>query len=290
MKRILAIDLGGTNMRAATGHDATSLQGLCHEAAPQSLDAFTARVEALCREAAGAEALGIAVPGLVEGTTCRWVPNLPYLDGIDLGRLFVKMPVAVGNDAQIAMLAEAREGAAKGMSDAILLAIGTGIGSAVLTGGHIVAGARGGACSFGWASADLDDSGVERDGWLERTASGRALDRAARALDLADGNALVLAARAGNGPALEAVEQAARRLGVALAGAVGLLDPQAILVSGGIAQALDVVASPLLAALRRRLPPHLGSIDIRPAAFGARASLVGAALAGAIGSGWRRTG
>ena len=86
------------------------------------------------------------------------------------------MRIGIGNDAQIALLAEASAGAAKGMSDAILLSIGTGIGSAVLANGSIVAGSRGGACSFGWACADMDDPGEDRSGWLERVASGRALD------------------------------------------------------------------------------------------------------------------
>ncbi|TIV64492.1 MAG: ROK family protein, partial [Mesorhizobium sp.] len=72
------------------------------------------------------------------------------------------------------------------------------------------------------------------------------------------------------------------------AGTVGLLDPGVILVSGGLVDALDVVAPPLLAALRRQLPPHLRGIELQPGKFGARAGLVGAALAGQAGSGWRQ--
>src|SRR6185436_5576862 len=105
--------------------------------------------------------------------------------------LFPKLRVGIGNDAQIALLAEARAGAAKGMSDAILLSIGTGMGSAVLANGAIVAGAHGGACSFGWASADADDTGDERSGWLERVASGRALDAIAARYGLATGGELI---------------------------------------------------------------------------------------------------
>ena len=68
------------------------------------------------------------MPGLVEGTTCRWIPNLPYLDGLDMQALFPDLRVGIGNDAQIALLAEASAGAARGMSDAILLSIGIWIG------------------------------------------------------------------------------------------------------------------------------------------------------------------
>ncbi|MES0020324.1 ROK family protein [Mesorhizobium sp. M0036] len=289
MRRVLAIDLGGTNLRAAvsTG-DVGALEALGSEPAPATLDAFIARIDALCAEAGSAEALGIAVPGLVEGSVCRWIPNLPFLDGVDIQPLFPKLRVALGNDAQIALLAEAVEGSAKNMSDAILLAIGTGIGSAVLANGRIVAGAHGGACSFGWACADVKDHGEERSGWLERVASGRALDALAGQIGLADGRQLIAAAQAGELAALTLLELPARQLGTALAGAVALLDPQAVLISGGLAEALDVIRPPLLPALRRQLPPHLRGIDVKPGKFGPRAGLVGAALAGAVGQGWRQ--
>lgn len=288
MTRVLAIDLGGTNLRAAvhTG-DVGVLTPQVREPAPQNLDAFLARVRALA-VAGEAEALGLAVPGLVEGSVCRWIPNLPWLDGVDIAALFPDMRVAVGNDAQIALLAEAAQGAAKGVSDAILLAIGTGIGSAVLANGRIVAGAHGGACSFGWASADIKDHGEDRSGWLERVASGRALDALAAQIGLADSRQLIEAAKAGDLAAQTLLEVPARQLGTALAGAVGLLDPGVILVSGGLADALDVIAPPLLAALRRQLPPHLRGIELKPGKFGSRAGLVGAALAGRAGSGWRQ--
>src|SRR5262245_53429322 len=180
MTRVLAIDLGGTNLRAAlfTG-EVSALRVMAQDPAPVSRGEFVQRLRALKDEAGGIDAIGIAVPGLVEGTTCRWIPNLPYLDGLDLQGAFPGASIGLGNDAQIAMLAEASLGAAHGMSDAILLSIGTGIGSAVLANRAIVAGAHGGACSFGWASADADDPGDERNGWLERVASGRALDRIA---------------------------------------------------------------------------------------------------------------
>jgi predicted NBD/HSP70 family sugar kinase len=288
MTAVLAIDLGGTNLRAAVyAGDPSALRLLTHETAPIDRTAFADRLAALRTQAGDIEAIGFAVPGLVEATTCRWIPNLPYLDGLDMQTLLPGMRIGIGNDAQIALLAEASAGAAKGMSDAILLSIGTGIGSAVLANGSIVAGSRGGACSFGWACADIDDVGGDRSGWLERVASGRALDRIALKLGLASGAALIASARVGNPAARTALQKPAGQLGVSLAGAVALLDPQAIVVSGGIADALDVLGPAILAAMRRQLPGHLRAIEIRPGAFGPRAALVGAALAGAAGTEWR---
>jgi glucokinase len=289
MTGVLAVDLGGTNLRAAVySGDVSSLRVLAREAVPADLAAFMDRLAALIGEAGEIDAIGFAVPGLVEATACSWIPNLPYLDGVDMQARFPAFRIGIGNDAQVALLAEARAGTARGMSDAILLSIGTGIGSAVLANGTIVAGSRGGACSFGWACADSNDTGEDRSGWLERVASGRALDLLARRLGKTTGAELIAAARDGDGRAQAALEEPADRLGMALASAVALLDPETIVVSGGLADALDVLRPPILSAMRRRLPAHLREIDIRPAAFGPRAALVGAALAGTAGAEWRR--
>jgi glucokinase len=218
---------------------------------------------------------------------CAWVPNLPYLDGLDLAEQFPHLALALGNDAQFALVAEAGGGAARGLRDVLLLAIGTGIGSAVLAGGRIVSGSAGGACSFGWAAADVGDAGDDRLGWLERHASGRALDEIAAGLGLADGMALVAAARSGDAAATAALDPPMRALGTALAGAVALLDPEAIILAGGVAASTDVIGPMILSALRRHLPKHLRGIDLRAGQFGARAGLVGAAFAGARGADWR---
>ena len=89
-------------------------------------------------------------------------------------------------------------------------------------------------------------------------------------LGQADGAALIAAARAGDQPARTALERPAGQLGLALAGAVALLDPEAIVVSGGIADALDMLGPSILAAMRRQLPAHLRDIGhqagrVRPA-------------------------
>lgn len=287
MTGVLGIDLGGTRFRAgiATAADPVGVTVITDEPAPPNLEAFTARIVELLA-AHGAARLGVGIPGLAEGTLCRWVPNLGYLDGHDLADLFPGTTVALGNDAHLALLAEATGGAARGMSDAILLAIGTGIGSAVLSGGRILGGHRGGACSFGWAVADLDDPGDARLGWLERTASGTALDAIARAERLANGPALIAAARRGDLSALRALAGPVRALGTTLAGAVALLDPQVVIFAGGVAAATELIGPMVRERLRAHLPPHLRSIDIRQGTFGPQAGLVGAIIAGRRGTIW----
>ena len=147
-------------------------------------------------------------------------------------------------------------------------------------------GAHGGAASFGWASADPADPGNGRDGWLERNASGRALDRLASQDGLDSGASLIERARAGDERARTLLGQPAAALGTALAGAVALLDPQKVLITGGVAAAFDMLEMPVLAALRRQLPPHLRGIIVSAGAFGAGASLAGAGIAAFKGEFW----
>ncbi|MDR3377013.1 MAG: ROK family protein [Ancalomicrobiaceae bacterium] len=282
MSRVLAIDIGGTNIRAGLADIARphEVEMVATGAAPSDLLDFRTCVNGLI-ETYRPDRIGIAIPGLANGTLCRWVPNLPYLDGTDVADLFPQQPMALGNDAQMALVAEATAGAAAGFSDAILIAIGTGIGSAVLSGGRVLRGSRGGATSFGWASADPTDRGDDRDGWLERHASGRALDRLACAAGLKDGTALIAAARTGDADSLARLGGPASALAACLAGAIALLDPAVVLITGGVASAFDVLAPLTLTALTRQLPPHLRSIRLAVGHFGPGAVIAGAAITAA---------
>jgi predicted NBD/HSP70 family sugar kinase len=293
MSRVLAIDLGGTSFRAAiaSADDDAAIQMIGRWPSPAGLEEFVRRLSELVRDVAPT-GVGVTVPGFVEGTVCRWVPNLPFLDGIDLAGLLAapSPPFVAANDAQLALLAEATHGAARKISDAILLAIGTGIGSAVLVDGRIVRGAHGGACSFGWASADLSDPGDARHGWLERHASGRALDAAATGIGVKDGEAVIAAARAGDSAGLAVIDRLGAAIGTALAGAIALVDPALILVAGGVSSAVDVLAPSIRAATERHLPAHLRSFRLEAGKFGAQAGLVGAAVAAVRGPEWWRVG
>ncbi len=288
MSTILAVDLGGTNCRIGVARsdapDAVELVG--QGPAPSSRDAFVALLRDRIAEY-GAQALGIGIPGLTENTRCRWVPNLPFLDGLELAEIVPGISIGLGNDAHLSLLAEARSGAAMGMDDAILLAIGTGIGSAVLADGAIIGGNLGAACSFGWACADSDALPDDSCGWLERRASGSALDRLARSAGWDDGTSLIARARNADPAALAALETPMHILGTTLVGAVALLAPRAVILAGGVVGAFDVLAPLIELRLMRLLPPHLRQVQLLAARHGPRAGLIGAAYAGALGPAWR---
>jgi glucokinase len=294
MNCVLSLDLGGTSLRAATADPdhPSQIIPLGKWPAPTNVDSFASLVDDLCARAtspADLRGVGIAVPGLAEGTTCRWVPNLAYLDGVDVAHLFraIECPVVVANDAQLALLAEVVAGRAQDLEDALLLSIGTGIGSAVLAAKRIIRGAHNHACSFGWACADLNDSGADRLGWLERTASGRAIDRVGADLEPPrDGAAVVAGARRGEPACVNAIDRVARTLAIVLAGAVSLLDPSMVLLTGGVSEAADLLVRRMRDSLSRHLPPRLRDVRVEAGAFGTNAGLVGAAIAAAKGSNW----
>jgi glucokinase len=292
---VVGVDLGGTRLRAgaAPSDPSTPVAGtivnLADRPAPATLGELGAALDAVLVAAApsgAVEGMAIAVPGLVAGSRCQWVPNLPYLDGVDLAQITAHV-AAAGNDAHFALLAEATEGAAFERSDALLLAIGTGIGSAVLSGGRIVRGSHDAAASFGWACADVDDVGDDRHGWLERHAAGPVLDAVGAAMSPpVDGRGLVAASVAGDSAATAAISRIGATLGTTLAGAVALLDPGLVIISGGLADAVDALAPSLNTALRGQLPQHLRDVEVVSGALGSSAGLVGAVVAARRGADW----
>lgn len=295
MSAVLGVDLGGSSIRGAWCGSEGELvaRELGSGPAPRSdaelVDAVAALADQADQASADITRIGLTVPGLVVGSVSRWVPNLPYLDGVDLASLLAPLghPVAVGQDAQLSMLAEAIAGAAQGVRDAVMIVIGTGIGSAVLAGGRILRGSGGAACCFGWYCADRADPGEDGAGWLERQVSGRALDRLARSHGLAtDGAGLLALAGSGDPAAAGLVDGAGQVLGVALAAAVSLLAPEVVLIGGGVAAGFDVIAPAVRSAMDRRLPPHLRGTRVRAAHFGTRAGLHGALAAARAGCRW----
>ena len=280
MSTALCIDVGGTKLRAGllgTGEQAPT-QLLGSWPVPQDISGFEALLSRLLKENP-VSCVGMGMPGIVSQSRCLWVPNIPYLDGVDIGAMLHGEQLSLGNDAHLALLAEAAYGAAADDDNAILIAIGTGIGSAILSDGKIVKGQGGSATSLGWACADLADAGDSSHGWLERQASGTALDELARRNGLRDGASLLDAARKGSRSATESLERPAKALGAALATALALVGATKVIASGGVAESLDVMEPLIRRQMERHLPPHLRQVAIGKGRFGQYATLMGAGIA-----------
>lgn len=289
----LGIDLGGTRIKAALVDRATGR--LLHQALRPTEDGawedgvprFARHVADLIAEleaAAGLQGLpaGLAAPGLAtpDGRCIIWMPGRMHgLESLDwtahLGR-----PVKVLNDAQAALLAEVAFGAARGCRDVFLLTLGTGVGGAVWSGGRLLTGSTGRGGHLGHISLDWQ---APRDvfhtpGSLEALLGNQSLPersagRFANTLDL------LSAVRAGD-PAAQALwRDSVRALAAGLASLINVLDPERILLGGGIAEA---AGDDLLLPLREELDrcewrPGGQAVPVQPAEAGEWAGAQGAA-------------
>ncbi|NUO55946.1 MAG: ROK family glucokinase [Hamadaea sp.] len=251
------------------------------------------------------EAVGIGAAGWIDAdrSTVLFAPNLawrdePLRDAVSAG---TGLPVIVENDANVAAWAEFRYGAAEDATDSmVLFTIGTGIGGGIILGGRLVRGAHGIAAELGHVQAvpDGHPCGCGRHGCIEQYASGSALVRYAQTgvkddtaagatlLDKAGGDIGAItgpmvteAALAGDALAVDAFRQVGTWLGVAMADMVQILDPQVIVIGGGVVEAGDLLMKPTLLSYQEQLAQRAKSpiAEVRPAKMGNTAGIVGAA-------------
>jgi glucokinase len=217
------------------------------------------------------------------------------------------LPAILENDANAGGLAEALYGAGRGAQTLLYVNIGTGVGGAVVLGGRIHHGANTNAGEFGHIV--LDPTGPPcpcgKRGCVEALCSGDALGRTARedaaaepwegvaASDLT-GRKVGGMAREGDGRALAVVERSAEWMGLALAGAANLLDPDAIVLGGGVSEMGEVYLGLVRRAFAQyAMPLPAANTPIAAAALGYDAGFVGAAavvFAGIGGDGGARPG
>lgn len=233
-------------------------------------------------------AIGIGIPANLERGTGRVVlaNNLPLTD-VDLAghvRERFGLPVGVENDAGAAALAEWRLGAGRGVSNLVLLTLGTGVGGGIVLDdalyrswaeiGHMVVLAGGPPCQ----------GACHGRGHLEALASGSAADRLAEELWGAGADARVLLERAreGDEAALSALREIAGYLGAAIGSLANLFDPEVVVVGGGFGDAAgELLLEPVREAARAEaLAPADERLRVVGAELGAEAGLIGAALVG----------
>lgn len=290
---VVGVDIGGTKVMAGVVDDTggvlrtvTALTPGRTSSVEQLEDVLTAAVQDVARGAPVA-AVGVAAAGFVDraAESVTFAPHLPWRDSPVRTRLQRRwgVPVALENDATCAGVAEHRYGAALGATSAVLVTVGTGIGGALIIDGHVVRGAHGMAGEYGHMSVVPDGLQCECGGrgcW-EQYVSGRALVRAAYGGDPAhgDGVSVTAAARNGDEAALRAFGEVGTWLGLGLAHLVAAIDPELIVVGGGVSLAQEL----LLAPARAALATHLVGAGHRPvppvvlAALGPSAGMVGAA-------------
>ncbi|WP_166350468.1 ROK family protein [Phytoactinopolyspora limicola] len=279
---LLGVDLGGTSVRMTVElPDGTSTE-ISREPAPQNYPALLDVITGYAATAGPVTAAGLGLPGTVSGNSAGFVPALRWLEGQPVGvDLAARLgcPVTIGNDAAFALLAEARRGAARGARSAVLVAVGTGIGGALMVNGRIWRGARGSAGAWGWLSMPRTRPDPAHGGF-EQAASGTALRHLAAPLAP---EALADRARAGDPGAARRLDGYARRLGRGLAALASMLDPELVVIGGGVSGILDVVHPVLDDEYRRWGSPHGHEVPVVPAELGWMAGVAGAVEAARSG-------
>jgi len=311
MRFALAIDLGGTKVAAAiVGEDGTII---AHSTRPTEAqrggDWVLNRIKEAALEALETSKIhptqlvgvGMGTPGVVDaekGVMLSEAVNIPDWKGRNLKAELERVlgiPAFIENDANAAGLGEFVFGAGKGAKSLVFVAIGTGIGGAVIINGELIHGASFAAGELGHISIDPNGlkCGCGNYGCIELYASGPAIAQRAREFVLAGFNTklasicspeeltaehVAKAAQEGDFLAQSVLAESGRLLGVVLAGIVNLLSPDCIVIGGGVAQAGDWLLEPIRWEVKRRaLPDATKALQIVPAALGTNAGVLGAA-------------
>jgi predicted NBD/HSP70 family sugar kinase len=277
MTTAVGLDVGGTRVRSMHGTSAVDRIAGVDWPVPRDLGEFLTVVSKIV-ELAGSDVnrIAIGLPGRTSTRTVDWVPALPYLDHVELSELITERTsaeVVLMNDAQLSLIAEVREGSAIGRTNVALVAIGTGIGGAVMLDGRIVTGATGSLGSFGWMSVPEAGPADPQHGPWERSASGSAFARLAGGHD----QALRLMLMAGSGGAIpDLVTAYGRQLGHGFAAIASVWDPELILVSGGVSEDFAVLEPIIRTVMHEQASPTGKRVPISQGALGSRAGVIGA--------------
>jgi len=208
-----------------------------------------------------------------------WAPNLWGWDEVPLRRALeerISVPLAIDSDRSGCVLGEQWLGAARGLGDVVFVAVGTGIGVGILAGGRLIRGAHGIAGAAGWFALDPRWKRIYGQvGCWEAEASGPAV---ARRAGEAAAETVAEAARRGDSKALQVLEDTAEYLAMGLANILSLLNPEMIVLGGGLMQAGDLLLEPV----RRRMvrwaqPVAMKRTRIELTQLGGNAGLLGAA-------------
>jgi glucokinase len=249
-------------------------------------------------------AVGIGAAGFVDvtRTVVMFSPHLDWRREPLRARVAerIRIPVVVDNDANTMALAECRFGAGRGHRFVLCVALGTGIGGALVLDQRVYRGANGMAGEFGHMQVVPEGHWCEcgNRGCWEQYASGNALVRDARELvrtsspmarhlrdlvagdaDALEGPAITQAAREGDPLSVELIADVGRWLGVGLAGMAAAFDPGRIIVGGGVSEAGDLLLEPTRQAFSRSLTGrgHRTEPEIMQAELGPNAGVIGAA-------------
>ena len=290
----IGFDIGGSKLAAialdAAGRELARTRREVPRSYAATVEAVGAAVRDFERAHGRAAAVGMGMPGMIDADgSVRRAVNLPWLQGRPLGGDLARAlgrPVAIGNDANCFALSEAIDGAAAGAGVVFGAILGTGVGGAIVVDRRPLAGANAIAGEWGHnplPGTDAADGapavcGCGRTGCIETWLNGAALARDYRNITgrAIGGPEIARLGEAGDAAAGTALARYQRRLAIALAGIVNILDPDVIVLGGG----LSAIASLYLEVPKLWAPMIVApnpQTRLVPARFGPESGLRGAA-------------
>ncbi len=314
MRYVMGVDIGGTNLVVgAVVADGSRIVGLRTEptgaahGADNVIDRIVTMTTAAIEETrladpdAVIDGVGIGSPGPLNRKTGVVIltPNLGWVDLPVRDRIgtALSLPAWLDNDANCAMAGEWWVGAARGARHAVTFTLGTGIGGGIVVDGRLLHGASDVAAEIGHITIETNGRrcGCGNDGCLEAYASGPAIARrtieaikagaessiatlVGGALDRISAQIVYEAAGADDPLALEVVQDTAKYLGVGVANLINILNPEVVVICGGVTQAGDRLFTPLRREVTRRaFRPAVQACRIVPGLLPGTAGVVGAA-------------
>ena len=311
LKRI-GIDVGGTNVKIALVNDegkilySNSVPTRAEMGYEYTVNNIKQAIYDLLKEtkleSKDIQGMGFGFPGQVDykAGIVRNAPNIPGWVEIPIAKIFedeFHIPTRVDNDVRCAVLGELNYGAGKGCENLICITVGTGIGSGLVVNGRLVRGASNAAGEIGHIKLQMNGGpicGCGDTGCLEAFASGPAIvalaedyirgGKSTKFRELANGAPITPyivceAAKAGDPVAQRIFTIVGEYIGIGLASVVNLLNPEKIIIGGGVADAGEYLFNPLTETLKKRAMKIAGeTVEVVHAQLGNTAGVIGASL------------
>lgn len=287
---MIGVDFGGTGIKAGIVQDGRVLKSVeCPTPKGSAEDVLDAIARLVLELDPKPKSVGVAIPGEVDPAGRCWgLPNVPGFKGVSLGEGLsdrLRCPVAVENDATTAALGEYLCGHGTRYPSFLMITLGTGIGGGLVIGGQLYPGANGFAGEIGHINIDPSEDapacGCGKKGCIETYAGTAALLRKFKEAgggDVTDVKAIADSARAGEEAGLATFRMMGEALGRGLANIQNTLDLSALVFTGGISGAFDLIEPSLREALRKHSfaePP--AEVPLVVSELGSAAGVVGAA-------------
>ncbi len=302
-KSVISIDLGGTRIRAARlspyleiieRYDTLTLAEEGYQ--PTIARILDALHKVMPEDRTHIMGIGVSAPGPLDPSTGVLVapPNLPGWVDVPLADILRNefgVPVYCGNDANVAALAEAARGAARGYRYSIYITISTGVGSGIINDGLLLLGKRGLGAEAGHIQLVINGDEVTS---VEREAAGPALARRVQAaiangtaskmtsmvddLDDIDARIIGMAAHDGDALALDAVNYCGFCVGLGLVTLLHLFNPEIVVIGGGVSQIGDMLFDRIRETIQKHAlaEAYWHDLKIVPAGLGGDVSIIGA--------------